>query len=143
MNWLAQNWIWILLGLAVLVVLVVLGRGRFHGRGGLSHHGSGGAHYGGGGYSAATGPQGSGHGDQHSQHPEQPGLAIDPVTRQDVSTAAALTSIYQGRIYYFTSAESRQRFEASPAQYAREGLGHSLGPAQSTEPPPRRRRGGC
>jgi YHS domain-containing protein len=138
MNWLAQNWIWILLG---LVVLVMLGRGRFHGRGGLSHHGDGGRGHGGTGYDQAThGSQPSG---DYSQLPIQPGVAIDPVTRQDVSTATAVTSIYQGRIYYFTSAESRQRFEASPAQYAREGLGHALGPAQSAEPPPRRRRGGC
>jgi len=75
-------------------------------------------------------------------------LAIDPVTRKDVSTENALTSIYQGRIYYFETAESRQRFEASPDQYAREGLGQPLSPPQGAPQegpyePPRRRRGGC
>jgi YHS domain-containing protein len=77
-------------------------------------------------------------------------LAIDPVTRKDVATDRALTSIYQGRIYYFETAESRQRFEASPEQYAREGLGQPLSSPQGAspqegpyEPRPRRRGGGC
>jgi YHS domain-containing protein len=76
------------------------------------------------------------------------GLAIDPVSRKDVSIAGALTSVYGGRIYYFETPESRQRFEASPQQYAREELGRPLAAAPSESEPResetrRRRRGGC
>ena len=75
-------------------------------------------------------------------------LAIDPVTRKDVATEHALTSIYQGRIYYFETAENRQRFEASPERYAREALSQPLSPPPGASPQegalePRRRRGGC
>ena len=71
------------------------------------------------------------------------GLAIDPVTRKDVSTAGALTSLYGGRIYYFETPENRQLFEASPQQYAREEFGHPLAPAPTESEPRPRRRGGC
>ena len=78
-----------------------------------------------------------------SQRATQPTTAIDPVTREDVSTASALTSIYQGRIYYFSNAENRQRFEASPAQFAREAFGVPIAPPQSAPGSRPRRRGGC
>lgn len=145
MNWLSQNWLWLLLGLGMLVVLT---RGGHHRRRGWGHHG-------GTGY-AQTGD--FDHGDHgggssvpdHSQHSSQAALAIDPVTRKDVSTATALTSIYQGRIYYFESAENRQRFEAAPEQFAREGLGRPVGPTGPAQGPGEyrddrrpRRRGGC
>lgn len=73
----------------------------------------------------------------------QPSTAIDPVTREDVSTASALTSIYQGRIYYFSNTENRQRFEAAPAQFAREAFGVPVAPPQSAPETRQRRRGGC
>lgn len=134
MSWLAQNWIWILLG---IIVLAFLSRRRRFGGGRVTQHGY-----------RNSGDDGSVHmhGDQ-SGGPVQPSppsdVAIDPVTRQDVSVGAALTSIYQGRIYYFGSAESRQRFEASPAQYAREGLGRPLAPPERAENRSYRGRGGC
>jgi YHS domain-containing protein len=76
------------------------------------------------------------------------GLAIDPVSRKDVSTTGALTSFYGGRIYYFATPENRQLFEASPQQYAREEFGRPLAAAPSESEPResetrRRRRGGC
>ena len=137
MGWLAENWIWIVLG---VVVFVLLGRGRWYGRGALSDRGYGGIAHDGTDHQQAThGPTPSG---AQSQSAGPPGVAIDPVTRQDVSTAAALISVYQGRIYYFASAESRQRFEASPAQYAREVFGHPLRSEERPEPT-HRHRGGC
>lgn len=135
MSWLTQNGIWILLGVGVLLLL---GRARHHGRGGMGHHRYEGYPEGENSGTPPTPPDGV-----YSDAPLRSGVAIDPVTRQDVSVQAALTSIYQGRIYYFGSAESRQRFEASPAQYAREELGRSLAPANSSESPPRHRRRGC
>ena len=76
------------------------------------------------------------------------GLAIDPVTRKDVSISGALTSLYHERIYYFETPESRRLFEASPQQYAREELGRPLAAVPSESEPResdtrRRRRGGC
>ena len=73
----------------------------------------------------------------------QPTTAIDPVTREDVPTASALSSVYQGRIYYFANAESRQRFEASPVQFAREAFGVPIAAPQSAPESRPRRRGGC
>ena len=139
MNWLSQNWLWILLGLAVLLVL---GRGRHRGSG-VSHHGYESSENAGAGSGGPMPPEGLGRGEPPPPPASRAASAVDPVTREDVSTDKALTSIYQGRIYYFASAESRQRFEASPAQFAREELGHTLAPAESLEPRRARRRGGC
>ena len=141
MSWLAQNWLWIVLGLGV-AWWYVSRHGGFGGFRQYGQHGPGAWHedrasedrdrgtYRGTGASAMSAPQ----------------RAIDPVTRQDVSPDKALTSIYQGRIYYFESADNRQRFETSPQQYAREEFGRpvdqtgSMGSAERERP---RRRGGC
>jgi len=139
MNWLAQNWLWILLAVGVLFVL---GRSGHHGRRGYGYHGGHGGSLGSGGFGHAGHSAGDGSGDR-STHSTDPKIAIDPVTRHDVATDHAATSVYQGRIYYFETAESRQRFEASPEQYAREGLGRPLSPTQGASEPGRRRRGGC
>ncbi len=76
------------------------------------------------------------------------GLAIDPVSRKDVSIAGAVTSLYGERIYYFETPENRQLFEASPQQYARAEFGRPLAAAPRESEPResetrRRRRGGC
>ena len=133
MNWFAQNWLWILIGLGALWFFGFAG----HRRNRFSHHG-----YGASRESDQDYPYRGDHPSDASQHPGQPGLAIDPVTRKDVATERALTSIYQGRIYYFETAESRQTFEASPEQYARQGLGHSLAPTGGTVQQSHPRRGG-
>jgi YHS domain-containing protein len=55
-----------------------------------------------------------------------PEAAIDPVSGDPVSTARALTSFHQGRVYYFANKENRDRFEASPEEYAQKVAGHSV-----------------
>ena len=142
MNWLSQNWLWVVLGLGALWWF--LSRGGLGGRRRLGYHGPG----------TSYEP------DRSSEDRERmvarsmsdaptsgmPATAIDPVSRQDVSTGQAVTSVYQGRIYYFQSAENRQRFEQSPQQYARPELGQPLGQGQSpggAEQERPRRRGGC
>ena len=139
MNWLSQNWLWILLGFAVLFVL---GRGRHRGTG-VSHSGYGSSQNAGAGYGGPMPAEHLGRVETPPAQVRRPASAIDPVTREDVSTDKAVTSIYQGRIYYFASAETRQRFEASPAQFAREELGYILAPVEPLEPRRARRRGGC
>lgn len=94
MNWLAQNWLWIVLG---VVVLAVLNRGTRYRRQSLGHPCN-----------------------DIPEVPEPADRAVDPVTNKTISTAGAVTSLYQGRVYYFESAENRQRFEASPGHYVRE-----------------------
>ena len=93
MNWLTQNWPWIVVG---VVVLAMLNRSTRYRRRTL-------------GYPV---------GDEGSEIPTQADTAVDPVTQKTIPTAGAVTSAFQGRIYYFESPETRLRFEASPAQYA-------------------------
>jgi len=84
-----------------------------------------------------------------SMQPSDSELAIDPVSRKDVSITGALTSFYDGRIYYFETPENRQRFEASPQQYARAELGRLAAPTPGASETSdesatrRRRRGRC
>ena len=121
MNWLAQNWVWVLIGVAVAWFLL---RGGGHSRG----HG--------GGFGGLLGGSG---GPPAANVPE---AAIDPVSGEAVRTAQALTSVYQGKIYYFASKENRDRFEAAPQEHAHKAAGHAVRPAEAAHEHPRRR-GGC
>lgn len=117
MEWASQNWIWIVVAIAALFLFR-----RGHGHGGLFGGGGHGSH---GGLGGLLG--GLGHGGHHGGHDEheheargepRPGTAIDPVSGKEVRTEHAITSYYQGQVYFFESPENRQRFEASPEQYA-------------------------
>ncbi len=55
-----------------------------------------------------------------------PDAAIDPVSGEPLATARALTSLHQGRVYYFANRENRERFEASPEKYAGKVAGHAV-----------------
>lgn len=99
MEWLTQNWIWILLAVGVFFMMRRGGMGCGFG-GHRSHHG--------------------GHGDEQGQDVARAeSSTIDPVSGQAVAAASALTSVYRGRTYYFASRENRDRFEAQPERYAR------------------------
>ena len=104
MDWISQNWIWIV----VAIALVFLMR-----RGGLAGCGMGHSH-------------GGGHADHDAGRPLQ--NSKEPVSGKDVDTRHAVTSYYSGRVYYFENAETRQRFEASPEKYV------SRAPAPSGQP---------
>lgn len=128
MGWLAQNWVWVVLGAAIA---------WFFFRGGLS--------------GALRSPGGHGSHGGHGGQPEDralsspasaPEAAIDPVGGEAVRTAQALTSVYQGMIYYFASKENRDRFEGAPQEYAPKAAGHPVRPAEAANERPRRR-GGC
>jgi len=71
-----------------------------------------------------------------------PEAAIDPVGGEAVRTGEALTSVYQGRIYYFATKDNRDRFEGAPQEYARKTAGRALPAAEAANERPRRR-GGC
>ena len=107
MNWLSQNWLWLLLAAGALF---------FFRRGGLA--GCGHSH---GGHHRRDEPRGDSQvpANGPSRTPESPAVvATDPVTRESVVVANALTSVYLGQTYYFKTAENRQRFETSPEQFA-------------------------
>lgn len=140
MDWLTQNWVW---------VALAIGAGVYFFRGGLGSHA--GAH---GGMLAGTGH--GGHGGEggvggHGGPPQNrapaapanaPQAAVDPVGGEPVRTEQALTSLYQGKIYYFASKENRDRFEAAPQEYAQKAAGYPMARAAALEHRSRRR-GGC
>ena len=106
MQWLTQNWIWILLAVGFFFMMRRGGGcGMGGGMRGHDHH--------------------AGHGGEMPRHADEKtvGSAIDPVNKAALDIATALTSVYRGKTYYFGSAENRATFEAKPEQYA--------GPAQA------------
>jgi YHS domain-containing protein len=134
MNWLLQNWIWV--ALAIGAALFFSGAMRGH-----AGHGAGL-----GGLAGGMGHGGHdiGHGADRGDPPAAggPQAAVDPVGGAAVRTSGALTSVYQGRIYYFSSRENRDRFEAAPQEYAHNAVGYPMRSAESDSDRPRRR-GGC
>lgn len=95
MTWFEQNWISILLIIGVIFMMRRSGMGC--GSGTRRHH-----------YDGSTDDV------AHSQSESN----IDPVTGDAVDPKTALTSVFQDRTYYFSSRENRDRFEASPEQFA-------------------------
>lgn len=63
-----------------------------------------------------------GHGGRAPQSREStrwlpPETDIDPVSRMSVRTDNAKSSVYRGTVYYFSSDEHREMFEADPERY--------------------------
>lgn len=113
MQWLSENWIWILLAIGIFLFMR-------HGRPGHGHSYGGGHH---GSHHGSTG---------HGELERRP---KDPVSGENVDPAAAPNTSYRGRVYYFASRANRDAFEADPARYASPGDGHDDGH--------RRHRHGC
>lgn len=119
MNWLAQNWLWVIFIIAI--AWFFLGRG---------HNANLGGH--GGGLMGGMGHGGHGYGSSAAEEPaapqdmSSPEAAIDPVSGQPVRTTGAVTSIHEGKIYYFVSRENRDRFEAAPEEYAHKVAGQPI-----------------
>ena len=127
MQYIGQNWIWIVV-IAAFVAFHLFGHGR-HGHGGSG----GGSHR----HGSAEGLGGVGHGGQgHGGHgpgdearsssSSRADVVIDPVSGSAVATTGAITSIYQGNAYYFASKENRDRFEAAPQDFARKVQGDPI-----------------
>ncbi|MDQ2925850.1 MAG: hypothetical protein M3R43_09885 [Acidobacteriota bacterium] len=116
MNWLAQNWIWIVLAIGAVWLVR---------RGGLASCEMGGhaghSHLGGTAGAASEGMR-LGDGPMRNQGEvagNGPQKAVDPVSGREVLASQAVTAAYQGRVFFFEGADTRQRFEAAPERYAR------------------------
>lgn len=111
MNWLGQNWVWVVL-LAVGVLFLMRRRGHHHGFGrSMGHH-----HRHGDGYVGS---------DSHQAMDQ--GASRDPVSGGEVSGSGAVISVvFRGRAYYFENAENRAAFEANPEQYVHGGDGQTV-----------------
>ena len=133
MNWLSQNWFWILLAVGAILWF---GRGRHFGMGGFGH-GHHGRQGGDDDYRDRSGRAAD------PQKPTDPRTVTDPVTHEGISTEHALSSVYQGRIYYFKTPENRQRFEATPEQYAPRAHEEPAARSSEFDQHRRRRRRGC
>lgn len=137
MSWLTQNWIWVALAIGV---------GFYLFRGGLRGHAGGhGGVLGGMGHAGHAGDGGQGGQPENralSAPANAPQAVLDPVSGDAVRTSGALTSVYQGMIYYFASKENRDRFEGAPQEYASKAAGQPVRPAEAANERPRRR-GGC
>ncbi|MFZ5658155.1 MAG: YHS domain-containing protein [Pseudomonadota bacterium] len=115
MNWLTQNWVVVVV--VVAIAWLLLRRGGLHGHG----HGHG---------LPGAGARGHGHHgrtDDTAAAGAVPEAAVDPVSGEAVRTANALSSIYQGHVYYFSSTDNRARFEAAPQEYAQKVAGYPVG----------------
>lgn len=104
MEWLTQNWIYLLLVVGVILFM------RFGGMG----CGFGGRHA-----HSAHGPKRQGAEDT----PIESAPPTDPVSGRKLDPKTAVATIYHGRAYYFESRENRDRFEAAPQTFAEPASG--------------------
>lgn len=98
MQWLTQNWIWIVVAISIFLLMR---------RGGIG----GGRH----GRHIENGQHGNDGTEQKNDLDSGP---KDPISGERVNLEGAINSMFKGRVYYFSSKENREKFEASPAQFA-------------------------
>lgn len=128
MQWLAQNWIWIALGIGALFFMTRMGG---MGGCGIGHSGHRREEDG-----ERNAPPAAGN---------RPGTLFDPVSGHAFTAGnAPFSSVYRGRGYYFESRENRDAFEANPEKYltAAAGAGEPVASERDDEPR-RRHRHGC
>lgn len=94
MNWLSQNGYWIVLA---LVMFLMMRRGGMGCGMGTGRHA----------------PR-----EDHSHHDSDGAALRDPVNGHPVDRAHALTTIFDGRTYYFESEASRETFNQDPQRFA-------------------------
>lgn len=99
MDWITHNWVWVIFVISVLLMMR---------RGGMS---CGMGHDRSGADSGQNSQKENGHIAEH----------LDPVNGISVDPENCLSSVYQGRIYYFSSKENREQFESTPSKYEHGG----------------------
>lgn len=127
METITQNWFWIVLVVGVIAYFM-FGSGR----GGFGHGGGHGG-TGLGGFGGHGGHGGGGRDERSNTTAQPPEAVIDAVSGAAVRATDALTSVYRGQVYYFASKESRDRFEASPEEFAAKVAGSVASPGAPSQ----------
>jgi YHS domain-containing protein len=142
MNWLVQNWYWAVLAVGLIGYwLLWSGRRRADAWGHAPHRMlAGSTHLDYDGLSSGAEPRGQA--GYRTSRADLPGAAFDPVGGMAVKISDAVTSVYQGRTFYFASRENRDRFEQGPERYVRAG-GSLAASAQQTAPAHQHHRHAC
>lgn len=102
MHWFVQNWIWILLAVGLFFLMRRGGCGMGGGMKGHENHGGDGGNM----------------SHDHADENQSAGTVIDPINKAVLDVETALTSAYNGKIYYFGSVENQAAFELDPDQYS-------------------------
>jgi len=137
MQWLYQNWVWIILfaiGCFVLMPLMMHRHGKQSGDTGNA--------------------MGDGHGFDGHRHDSdnrvntQTGArenALDPVSKRELPANATISSVYHDRAYYFESRENRNVFESDPEKYlaGSPAAGEMLGSSGASTKQSQHRHGCC
>lgn len=105
MNWLSENWLWIVLLVGGYFLMTRMGMGGC----GVGH-----SH----GHSHAAGGHGSSgaHNGAHD-HAAGPVTLFDPVSQHMLPAETAIASVHHGHVYYFEDRTNRDAFEAEPEKY--------------------------
>lgn len=104
MDWLSQNWIWIAVAIGGVFLFSRMGVGGC----GIGTCGMG---------RSMGGSRGNGINGPPVERGTGPGNTFDPVSQHPLPAGAAISSVYQGRAYYFESRENRDAFESDPEKY--------------------------
>jgi YHS domain-containing protein len=133
MGFMALNWLWIVIAIGLAFYFFRRNSGKTASGEGTDSRKS------------LDGPrphEDAGHGVQPASVSDvnTPDAAIDSVSGKPLSTAGALTSVHLGKVYYFSNKENRDRFEASPEEFAEKAAGHAV-PGSDAQPEHRHRHG--
>ena len=100
MDWLSENWTWIVLLAGGYFLISRMGIGRAMGHSYGHNHAAG-----------------HDHRDEEYDHPGDASEAFDPVSLNPVPTATGFASIHHGQVYQFEDRVNRDAFEAEPEKY--------------------------
>ena len=103
MEWLSENWTWILLLVGGYSLMSRMGMGC-----GMGH--SHGDSHTGGEHGGRT------HNGGHD-HAAEPVKLFDPVSQHMLPAETAIASVHQGHVYYFEDRANRDAFETEPEKY--------------------------
>lgn len=127
MDWLSQNWIWLPLVAGGAFLMMRIG-GSCCGMGQSMSQSQG------NGNSAGGAGPGAG-----------PTTTFDPVSGHPLPAGGTISTVYQGRAYYFESRENRDTFESDPAKYlaGSSAVGETIGSKGASMAQAQRRHGCC
>ncbi len=122
MDWLLQNWVWIVVAVGGFYLISRMGMGMGMGMGGCGMGHSHGASHAGRGHPA---------GGDDGSNDRRAGASdvFDPVSQHMLPAESAIASAYRGRVYYFEDRTNRDSFESDPEKYlaSTQAVGREIG----------------